>query len=39
VGGWGGGGGASNDTARNNSTVGMKHLLESVIKANHTNVF
>jgi hypothetical protein len=30
--------GGSNDIAKNNSTVGMKHLLESVTKANHTNV-
>jgi len=28
----------SNDLARNNSTVGMKHLLEFVTNANHTNV-
>jgi len=32
------GGGGSNDTARNNSTVGMKHLLEFVTNVNHTNV-
>ena len=31
---WGG----SNDIARNNLTVGMKHLLEFVTIANHTNV-
>jgi hypothetical protein len=31
---WGG----SNDIARNNPIVGMKHLLEFVINANHTNV-
>jgi len=31
---WGG----SNDIARNNSTVGMKHLLGFVTNANHTNV-
>ena len=30
--------GDSNDTARNNSIAGMKHLLEFVINANHTNV-
>jgi len=33
---WGGGG--SFDIARNNLTVGMKHLLEFVTNANHTNV-
>ena len=31
---WGG----SNDIARKNSTAGMKHLLEFVTNANHTNV-
>jgi hypothetical protein len=31
---WGG----SNDIARNNSLVGLKHILESLINANHTNV-
>ena len=31
---WGG----SNDIAKNNSIVGMRHLLELVINANHTNV-
>jgi len=31
---WGG----SNDIARNNSIEGMKHILEFVINANHTNV-
>jgi hypothetical protein len=30
--------GDSNDIARNNSIAGMKHLLEFVINANHTNV-
>jgi hypothetical protein len=30
--------GGSNDIARNNSIVGMKHLLEFAINANHTNV-
>ena len=30
--------GGSNDIVRNNSTVGMKHLLEFVINANPTNV-
>jgi hypothetical protein len=28
----------SNDIARNNSTVGMKNILEFVINANHANV-
>jgi len=28
----------SNDIARNNSTAGMKHLLEFVTNADHTNV-
>ena len=32
------GGGGSNDIARNNSTVGMKHLLGFVTNANHTSV-
>jgi hypothetical protein len=32
---WGGG---SNDIAKNNSIVGIRHLLELVINANHTNV-
>jgi len=32
-----GGRGGSNDIARNNSTAGMKHLLEFVTNANHTN--
>jgi hypothetical protein len=31
---WGG----SNDIARNNSIAGMKHIVEFVINANHTNV-
>jgi hypothetical protein len=31
---WGG----SNDIARNNSIVGLKHILEFLINANHTNV-
>ena len=31
---WGG----SNDIARNNSLVGLKHILEFLINANHTNV-
>jgi len=31
---WGG----SNDIARNNKTAGMKHLLEFVTNANHTNI-
>jgi hypothetical protein len=31
---WGG----SNDIARNNSTVGMRHLLEFVKNANHINI-
>jgi lysophospholipase L1-like esterase len=30
--------GGCNDIAKNNSTVGMKHLLEFVINTNHTNV-
>jgi len=34
----GGGGGSSYDIARNNSTVGMKNILEFIINANHTNV-
>jgi len=29
--------GSSNDSVRNNSTAGKKHLLEFVISANHTN--
>jgi len=32
---WGGG---SNDIERNNLSTGMKHLLEFVTNANHTNV-
>jgi len=32
------GGGGSNNIARNSSIVGMKHLLEFVINANHTYV-
>ena len=31
---WGG----SNDIARNNSLVGLKHIIEFLINANHTNV-
>lgn len=31
---WGG----SNDIARNKSLVGLKHILEFAINANHTNV-
>jgi hypothetical protein len=31
---WGG----SNDIARNNSLVGLRHILEFLINANHTNV-
>ena len=31
---WGG----SNDIARNNSLVGLKHIIEFLIEANHTNV-
>ena len=30
--------GGSNDIVRNNSTAGMKHLLEFVTNANHTNI-
>ena len=32
------GGGGSNDIAKNNSTVGMRHLLEFVINTTNTNV-
>jgi hypothetical protein len=31
-------GGGTNDIAKNNSTVGMRHLLNFVINATHTNV-
>ena len=30
--------GDSNDIAKNNSSVGLKHILDFLIKANHTNV-
>jgi len=33
-----GGGGGSNDIASNNSTAGMKHLLDFVTNENHTNL-
>jgi hypothetical protein len=33
-----GGGGGSKDIARNNATVGMKHILEFLINANNKNV-
>jgi hypothetical protein len=33
-----GGGGGSKDIAKNNSTVGMRHILDFVINATHTNV-
>jgi hypothetical protein len=32
------GGGGSNDIAKNNPTVGMRHLLDFVINATHTDV-